>query len=713
MFSFFSSDNSKKGIAIIILIAVVFGLFLVNVREVKAGWFDWVGPMPAINFVKETGAKIVRDLIGDQVENMLQGIAFLAWQGASGLLTLFSNIFTQVLDYTSEIMSEDAVYKGWKTTRDIVNMFFILGLIVIAFATILRIESYGMKSLLPKLIIIAILINFSFLACGVIVDASHIIANTFTEAITNKDTSGENTQKLGVGGKIQAAIINAPDPEKKIEPGNIESDIDIVLAILMQAGTMFVAATILLIGAILLIIRLGAIWILIILAPFAWFFGIFPSLKHMNSKWWNNFLKYAFFAPIYIFFVYLGLHISNEISLEVIDISADFSFKEMVKLYTHFLISVMIFGGAPIVAMSMGIHGSQAVINSAKRIGKGAVNIPTKGALRVAGRWAAKKGLPTPRTIKQAWTQRRERKEQEAYGPAVGKWRDRLNKVFGGETTFYEQRSHDVALDKERSELRKQDMSKDALVDYVKAAKKDDDINKFKAGMLELISQGGDKALFEDEELGAAYDNLASPENMQKFIKNSISGKQEAVGFAARLGETAKASGLLQYSDLAKYDPQKKAIDWNLKAKLGEKGGEKIMQASPSERWKKINPGIFFTERNGEPVKITNSFKTILKNLEQEDVKKVTEDMSTLNKKHLVKGQDHILEEIREIRDEDPEQANLAQKWFNKIKQSLGEGEQEGETVAGGSEQEEGIVAGGSEQEFRESRGEHGSKAFG
>jgi len=46
---------------------------------------------------------------------------------------------------------------GWTITRDLANYCFLfLILLVIAIATILRVETYGMKALLPKLIIAAL-----------------------------------------------------------------------------------------------------------------------------------------------------------------------------------------------------------------------------------------------------------------------------------------------------------------------------------------------------------------------------------------------------------------------------------------------------------------------------------------------------------------------------------------------------------------------------
>lgn len=72
---------------------------------------------------------------------------------------------------------------GWKIVRDFSNMFFILIMVVIAFATILRLERYGIKELLPKVIIIALLINFSLVICYLIIDFSDITAHYFIDEV--------------------------------------------------------------------------------------------------------------------------------------------------------------------------------------------------------------------------------------------------------------------------------------------------------------------------------------------------------------------------------------------------------------------------------------------------------------------------------------------------------------------------------------------------
>ncbi|MFA5771039.1 MAG: hypothetical protein WC894_06150, partial [Patescibacteria group bacterium] len=53
------------------------------------------------------------------------------------------------------------IYPGWEVIRNICNIFFIVALIVIALATLFRVESYKARPLLVQLILAALMINFS------------------------------------------------------------------------------------------------------------------------------------------------------------------------------------------------------------------------------------------------------------------------------------------------------------------------------------------------------------------------------------------------------------------------------------------------------------------------------------------------------------------------------------------------------------------------
>ncbi len=345
--------TSKKAICFILVI-IFLGLFLVNIGEARA------------------------NVLEDAAGTLLQGIFYIFLQIARAFTAFAGNIFTMILKFGFEDMT--VVKSGWTITRDIVNMLFIFGLVVIAFATILRIETYGIKTLLPKLIIIALLINFSYLVCGIIIDTTQIMTEYFISQIKTDDVGLAVLDSL----HIEDAMKGSAAGGATVEIGGPDPRVATITTMAFTAGVVFLTGIILLIGAVLLFVRIGALWVLIILAPFAWLFSVFPVLKAQSSKWWSEFFKYSFFAPIYVFFIYLVIRISKEmelIKLSSEEVTASKSLLISVMFQTpdlmfKFAFLVILLLGAPVVAMSMGIHGSKAVMGFGKKLYK----IPLKGA---------------------------------------------------------------------------------------------------------------------------------------------------------------------------------------------------------------------------------------------------------------------------------------------------------------------------------------------
>src|SRR3989344_8860976 len=76
------------------------------------------------------------------------------------------------------IIRSEVVMMGWGISRDFANMFFILILLGIALDFILF-NSFGVKRALPKLLLIALLINFSVPVAGVFIDFANVITSFF------------------------------------------------------------------------------------------------------------------------------------------------------------------------------------------------------------------------------------------------------------------------------------------------------------------------------------------------------------------------------------------------------------------------------------------------------------------------------------------------------------------------------------------------------
>lgn len=68
-------------------------------------------------------------------------------------------------------------YKIWATFRNLANILFAIVLLAVIFSQVtgFGIDNYGVKKILPKLIVTAILVNLSLIICGVLVDASDLL----------------------------------------------------------------------------------------------------------------------------------------------------------------------------------------------------------------------------------------------------------------------------------------------------------------------------------------------------------------------------------------------------------------------------------------------------------------------------------------------------------------------------------------------------------
>ena len=107
------------------------------------------------------------------------------------------------------LMSNDLLFSGgmqttllnvWSGVRDFVNVMFILGLLGIAIVNILGVakEEFQIKSVLPRIVVALIIVNFSFLGCKVILDISNVISTSiFSLPLTDQVVPTSSTPDPG------------------------------------------------------------------------------------------------------------------------------------------------------------------------------------------------------------------------------------------------------------------------------------------------------------------------------------------------------------------------------------------------------------------------------------------------------------------------------------------------------------------------------------
>ena len=196
------------------------------------------------------------------------------------------------------------VVTGWTAMRDLVNMFFIVVLLIMAFATILKIQAYGYKQLLRNLIIMAILVNFSRLICGLVIDFFQVIMLTFVSSF--KDVAAGNIAvALGIDGLVKFAT-----SDKGLSGTDVFGQI--ILGYLLASIMVIFAVIVVMAFIVILTMRIVVLWILVVLAPLAFLANTFPLTKQHFSTWLGMFSKEVIIGPILAFFLWLSFTIVGE-----------------------------------------------------------------------------------------------------------------------------------------------------------------------------------------------------------------------------------------------------------------------------------------------------------------------------------------------------------------------------------------------------------------
>ncbi|MDO8443727.1 MAG: hypothetical protein Q7S78_01970 [Candidatus Azambacteria bacterium] len=260
---------------------------------------------------KADGGGIVSWLTGKSILFVSSTISWLF----GALFGVILYIEAQIIDYVLSpvnfpFVGANIVKVGWGITRDLANMFFILILLVIAFATVLKIDSYAIKQLWFKTLVAALLINFSLVIAGLVIDFTQVLTTFFLKQAVGGSGFGTITTRLA----SSMQILNFYNPAA---PGSItggiaqfgESAIAAVIGIILSLVGLVITVFVFGATAIFLVVRIIWIWFLLIVAPFAWMLWILPATSGYFKQWWDKFISWTFFAPAYAFMIYLSLSI--------------------------------------------------------------------------------------------------------------------------------------------------------------------------------------------------------------------------------------------------------------------------------------------------------------------------------------------------------------------------------------------------------------------
>ncbi|MBI2633543.1 MAG: hypothetical protein HYW78_04145 [Parcubacteria group bacterium] len=193
-------------------------------------------------------------------------------------------------------MDSGAVTKGWVILRDVFNMFFIVILLVISFATVLGWQEYHYSKTLPALLTAAVMVNFSKAIAGLLIDFGQVVMLTFMSAL--KD-AGEGNMAALLGIKDMVETANGPATAQST--GNLLGSLILAIVLLVIA--------VIVVGVMLSIIvaRIVSLWLLVAMSPIAFVGTILPFTRRFATDWWSKFSTTVMVGPFIAFFLWLAL----------------------------------------------------------------------------------------------------------------------------------------------------------------------------------------------------------------------------------------------------------------------------------------------------------------------------------------------------------------------------------------------------------------------
>lgn len=198
------------------------------------------------------------------------------------------------LDISPDIFNDNPELGGakqaWNFFRDIANVVFVLLFLWVIFSQIsnVGVSNYGIKKILPKLILGAILINLSFYICQLAVDLSNILGYALKGVLEGASLNAEAPGVGGLGGGFVAVLTGAL--------GLVGAPLFafLTVSVPMLIWTLLSIAVALLI----LVFRQAAVILLIAISPIAFAAWLLPNTESLFKKWVSAFKGLLVVFPV-------------------------------------------------------------------------------------------------------------------------------------------------------------------------------------------------------------------------------------------------------------------------------------------------------------------------------------------------------------------------------------------------------------------------------
>ena len=297
----------------------------------------------------------------------LGAVSTVILQLADYVVGLSGVVLNFVVQYTVVNMGArvdaSSVNNAWSVIRDISNMGFIFVLLYAAIMTIVG-QGEDNQKLIVKIVIVAILVNFSLFFTKFVIDVSNILAVMFYDAIApgalNSGISWGLSNSLMQNLQLQSIF--------DIKTTGVAGERLLIIGVM---GTILalIAAFVFFAISILLIIRFVVLIFVLILSPLMFVSLVLPNTKEYTKQWWDALSGQAFFAPIYFMLTWIVIVVSRGLfqtktggsMAEVVGASAATPSEDSVGILVNFIIMIALLIASLTIAKTWASRAGPAV----------------------------------------------------------------------------------------------------------------------------------------------------------------------------------------------------------------------------------------------------------------------------------------------------------------------------------------------------------------
>jgi|GEM_PF-399585 len=313
------------------------------------------------------------------------GIGWIICPVSVFLAEAMDNVFTILSDMIRvqpSVLGDNtnSLYIAWNVMRNIANIAFVIVFLIIIYSqlTNVGVSNYGIKKLIPRIIVAAILVNLSFIISAIAIDISNVLGYSIQNVFNDIRENVFNLTEDNIGA-VNSAIDN---PWARLTATVLAGGGVIGGTYFVASGGLYMLIPLLL-GLVLTLIfvvivlaaRQAIIVILVIIAPIAFVANLLPNTEKWFDKWKDLFMTMLIFFPAFSL-VFGGSQLAGQLIIS----NAGGNIVTVI-----FGLAVQI---APLVITPLLLKLSGSLLGRIAQI----ANNPSKGVLDRSKKWATDRG---------------------------------------------------------------------------------------------------------------------------------------------------------------------------------------------------------------------------------------------------------------------------------------------------------------------------------